>query len=160
MNSRVREDFDAWVKENYAELVSIAQGIHPDARDLIHHTYLKVVKAIHRGSIIKNIPAYFNRAMFIVRCDSFGKLYHLPDHAQRELQSTSSVDIKIREDEALLLINHLPWFDRTVLGLYLEGWSMAELSRESGISVDVLYKSISTSKKILKNVIRKQAEKG
>lgn len=153
MNSRGRRDFDEWIRANYAELVRIAQSIHPDGKDLVHHTYLKVVKSIHKGSVIKNLPAYFNRAMFIARIDEFGKLYFRADFPQKELHSTSSLDIKIREDEALLLANHLPWFDRTILELYLEGYSMAEISRESGISADVLYKSISTSKKILRNVV-------
>lgn len=158
MNSRGRRDFDKWIRENYTELITIAQSIHPDGRDLVHHTYLRVVKAIHKGSVIKNLPSYFNRAMFIARMDEFGKLYFRGDYPQKELRSTSSVDIKIREDEALLLANHLPWFDRTILELYLDGWSMAEIARESGISADVLYKSISTSKKILRNVVGKRTE--
>jgi len=54
------------------------------------------------------------------------------------------------------MTNHLSWFDRTVLSLYLDGWSMAQLSREAGINVDVLYKSISESKKKLRDVIRQR----
>ena len=54
------------------------------------------------------------------------------------------------------MANHLSWFDRTVLELYLDGWSMAELSRQSGIGVSVLYESISQSKKKLRRVIRRR----
>lgn len=149
----MKRDFDAWFVAEYDALVEMARAIHRDNRDLVHHTYLRCVRAIERGSTIKNFQAYFNRAMFIVRCDDFGRLYFRGDYPKKDLVSTSNVETKIREDEALLLARHLSWFDRTVLELYLDGWSMAEIARESGISVDVLYKSISNSKKALRNVV-------
>jgi len=58
------------------------------------------------------------------------------------------------------MANHLSWFDRTVLELYLDGWSMVELGKQSGIEVNVLYKSISNSKKKLRRVIRQRSSKG
>ena len=82
------------------------------------------------------------------------KLYKITDAPEYTHISDYNLADAIRKEEALLMADHLGWFDRTVLGLYLEGWSMAELARQTGISVDVLYKSISQSKKRLRRVVR------
>lgn len=159
MSSEARRAFDKWFAEHYDELVVYARNLHRDNRDLVHHTYLRVIRALNSGSVIKNMPSYFNRAMFIARTDDFHKLYFRGDYATKEIAVDSLLNSKIRDEEALLLANHLPWFDRTVLELYLDGWSMAEISRESGISVDVFYKSIQKSKEKLRHVVRFRSKK-
>ena len=159
MSSEARKAFDKWFAENYDELVIYARNLHRDNRDLVHHTYLLVIRAMSSGSVIKNMPSYFNRAMFIARTDEFHKLYFRGDYATKEIAVESLLQNKIRAEEALILANHLAWFDRTVLQLYLDGWSMAEISRESGISVDVFYKSIQKSKEKLRHVVRFRAGK-
>tara|TARA_R100001440_G_scaffold61965_1_gene81949 strand:- start:22745 stop:23041 length:297 start_codon:yes stop_codon:yes gene_type:complete len=97
--------------------------------------------------------------MWNLSTGTFRKLYKITDAPNYTHISNYDIQEAIRKEEALIMANHLSWFDRNVLELYLDGWSMAELSRQSGIDVNVLYKSISTSKKKLRNVICQRAPK-
>lgn len=157
MSSGAREDFDAWFSESYEELVAIGQRLHRDSRDLVHHTYLECVERIERNpEVVRNLPGYFHRSMWTASANVFRKLYTF--HPTTEVEPVSDYDLSeaIRKEEALLMADHLSWFDRTVLTLYLEGWSMAEVARESGVNVNTLYKSIEQSKKKLRDVIRRR----
>lgn len=157
MNSKARRDFDAWFVENYDGLVEQARRLHPDNRDLVHHTYVQCINALEKNThILKNIPGYFNTAMWNLSANLFRKLYHISESQDYTPVSDYDLSDAIKKEEALIMTNHLSWFDRTVLSLYLDGWSMAQLSREADINVDVLYKSISESKKKLRNVIRQR----
>ena len=157
MSSEARRDFDLWFTEHYPELVKTAKALHPDAHDLVHHTYLATVDALKRSQIA-NLSGYFNTAMFKLSANKFRKLYARGDAPEKTLVSDYDIGESIRKEEALIMANHLKWFDRTVLELYLEGWSMTELSKESGINRSVLYESISQSKKKLRHVIRLRAK--
>jgi len=162
MNSKARRDFDEWFTENYEDLLQVTRRLHRDYRDLLHYTYAGCVKALEKNeNIIDDIPAYVHRSLWNNHYNSFRKLYFISDSPKKNQQIVSNYDLQeaIRKEEALIMANHLSWFDRKVLELYLDGWSMAELARQSGIDVNVLYKSISTSKKKLRNVIRQRASK-
>jgi len=157
MSSKARRDFDAWFVENYDDLTQVARRLHPDGPDLLHHTYLSCVLALRKNkNILDNLPGYVHTAMWNLSTGTFRKLYKITDAPDYTHVSNYDIQEAIRKEEALLMANHLSWFDRTVLELYLDGWSMAELSRQAGISAEVLYKSISTSKKKLRNVIRQR----
>lgn len=155
MNSEARRDFDRWFEEHYDELLRTAKALHPDAYDLIHETYLAVHRALKRNPrIADNFGGYINTALWKLAQGDFRKLYARGDAPQRTLVSDYDLREAIRKEEALIMANHLRWFDRTVLELYLEGWSMTELSKESGINRSTLYESISQSKKKLRHVVR------
>ncbi len=154
MSSRAREDFNRWFADSYADLVATASTLHPDPYDLVHHTYLAVHDAIAGGARIKDHAQYFNSSLWKLSRNVFRKLYARGDAPEKELVSDYDLRDAIRKEEALLLADHLAWFDRTVLSLYLEGWNIAELSRETGINLSTLYESISQSKKKLRHVIR------
>jgi len=157
MNSKARKDFDAWFVENYDDLTQVARRLHPDGPDLLHHTYLSCVLALRKNkNILDNLPGYVHTAMWNLSTGTFRKLYKITDAPDYTHISNYDIQEAIRKEEALLMANHLSWFDRTVLELYLDGWSMAELSRQAGITAEVLYKSISTSKKKLRLVIRQR----
>lgn len=157
MSSRARRDFDAWFVENYDDLTQVARRLHPDGPDLLHHTYLSCVLALRKNkNILDNLPGYVHTAMWNLSTGTFRKLYKITDAPDYTHISNYDIQEAIRKEEALLMANHLSWFDRTVLELYLDGWSMAELSRQAGITAEVLYKSISTSKKKLRLVIRQR----
>lgn len=157
MSSRARRDFDAWFVENYDDLTQVARRLHPDGPDLLHHTYLSCVLALRKNqNILDNLPGYVHTAMWNLSTGTFRKLYKITDAPDYTHVSNYDIQDAIRKEEALLMANHLSWFDRTVLELYLDGWSMAELSRQAGITAEVLYKSISTSKKKLRLVIRQR----
>jgi DNA-directed RNA polymerase specialized sigma24 family protein len=160
MRSEARRDFDAWFSGHYDELVQLARKLHRDPHDLVHHTYLECVLRIRRNDeVVRNLPGYFHRSMFHASVGAFRRLYRIEDATPQNLVSDYDLSDAIKKEEALILTNHLAWFDRTVLSLYLDGWSMAELSRESGINASVLYESISQSKKQLRRVIRQRTSK-
>ena len=157
MSSEARRVFDSWFEDHYHELVQVARRLHRDPTDLLHHTYLSCEKALRRNkNILHNLPGYVHTSMWNLSAGTFRKLYHLSDAPEYTHVSDYDLADAIRKEEALLMADHLSWFDRTVLELYLEGWSMAELSRESGIKVSVFYESISQSKKKLRRVIRQR----
>ena len=161
MSFAARRDFNAWFAENYDDLVQTAFALHPDAYDLVHHTYLSVCQALDANpKIADNFGGYVHTALWKFAQRDFRKLYYISDAPQKELVSDYDLRDAIRKEEALLMANHLKWFDRKVLELYLEGWSMAELARESGINRSTLYESISQSKKKLRDVIRLRTKEG
>jgi DNA-directed RNA polymerase specialized sigma24 family protein len=160
MKSEARRDFDLWFVEHYDELVLMARKLHRDASDLVHHTYLECVMRIRRNDeVVRNLPGYFHRAMWNGSIGKFRRLYKIEDATPEPQVSHYDLSEAIRKEEALIMADHLAWFDRTVLSLYLDGWSMAEVSRESGINVSTLYESISQSKKKLRRVIRQRTPK-
>ncbi|MHC5062264.1 MAG: sigma-70 family RNA polymerase sigma factor [Planctomycetota bacterium] len=159
MNSEAKRDFDDWFSKNYDELNMVARRLHRDHSDLLHHTYISCIKALENNTkILKNLPGYVHTSMFNLSLGSFRKLYQIRDTPEFVHISNYDLAEAIRREEAMILANHLSWFDRTVLMLYLEGWSMAELARESGIKVSVFYMSISESKKKLRHVIRQRTD--
>ena len=161
MSSRARRDFDAWFVKNYGDLANVARRLHRDSDDLLHHTYLSCVLALRKNeNILDNLPGYVHTSMWNLSTGTFRKLYKITDAPDFEHVSNYDLQEAIRKEEALLMANHLSWFDRTVLELYLDGWSMVELGKQSGIKVNVLYKSISNSKKKLRSVIRQRSSQG
>ena len=155
MSSRARRAFDVWFAKEYDELVTVARRLHRDPHDLVHHAYLSCVSALRSNpNILDNLPGYVHTAMWNLSIGTFRKLYKITDAPEYTHVSDYDIADAIRKEEALIMADHLGWVDRTVLRLYLEGWSMAELARQTGISVDVLYKSISQSKKRLRRVVR------
>lgn len=154
MSSGARRVFDSWFTTNYEELSQVARRLHRDNLDLLHHTYESCVKALKKNpNILDNLPGYVHTSLWNLSNGSFRKLYEITDAPDFIHVSNYDLAEAIKKEEALLMANHLSWFDRTVLNLYLDGWNLAELSRESGIKVCVLYESISQSKKKLRRVI-------
>lgn len=159
MSSGVRKDFDLWFTDNYDDLVQVARRLHRDHLDLLHHTYLSCINALKSNPhILDNLPGYVHTSLWNVSSGTFRKLYEITEAPDYTHVSNYDLAEAIRKEEALLMANHLSWFDRTVLELYLDGWSMADLSRESGINCDVLYKSLSESRKKLRRVIRQRTD--
>jgi DNA-directed RNA polymerase specialized sigma24 family protein len=160
MSSGAKRVFDDWFTTNYESLGHVAQRLHRDHLDLLHHTYLSCVKALRKNeNILDNLPGYVHTSMWNLSLGTFRRMYEIKDAPEYIHVSNYDISDAVRREEAMLMANHLSWFDRTVLELYLDGWSMAELSRESGIKVSVFYESISQSKKKLKDVIRKRTNK-
>jgi DNA-directed RNA polymerase specialized sigma24 family protein len=159
MSSKARKVFDDWFVENYDGLVEQARRLHPDNRDLVHHAYVQCVNALKQNANILDNPAgYFNTTMWNLSANLFRKLYYIPESQDYTPVSDYDLADAIKKEEAMIMTNHLSWFDRTVLTLYLDGWSMAQLARESGIHPSVLYESISQSKKKLRHVIRQRTD--
>jgi DNA-directed RNA polymerase specialized sigma24 family protein len=155
MNSRARKDFDAWFAEAYEGLVDSAHGMHRDARDLVHHVYLAVLQAAP-PNIMDNPAGYFHTAMWTQATrGTFKNLYRIYAAPVREVASKNNIAEKIAEEEAMILTCHMPWFDRMVLTLYLDGYNLRQVSRESGIPHNTLYQSLHRTRKKLRHAIRK-----
>tara|TARA_R110000803_G_scaffold50636_1_gene104935 strand:+ start:464 stop:763 length:300 start_codon:yes stop_codon:yes gene_type:complete len=88
----------------------------------------------------------------------FKTLYHITDAIPEEGEPKSDWSKAIQREQMQLIVDRLSWFDRTIFGLYLQGWNMADLSRRTGIGESVLYRSIHESKKTLKDVLRNRTE--
>ena len=155
MTSRVRRDFDDWFVQAYGRLIESAHGMHREPRDLVHHVYLACVSAAP-PDIMRNPDGYFNTAMWMQATRGPFKRMYVMRHAKlSELPTEDNIANQIAREEAMLLTNHLAWFDRQVLRLYLEGYNLRQVSRESGISHNVLYQSLHRTKQKIRNAIGK-----
>jgi DNA-directed RNA polymerase specialized sigma24 family protein len=156
MKSRTRKVFDLWFAEAYDALVEAARGMHREPRDLVHHVYLACINA-EPPNIMDNPAGYFHTAMWIQSTrGGFKHLYTIFDAPLREVVSVDDISSQIAREEAMLLTRHLAWFDRTVLTLYLEGYNLRQVSRESGIPHTTLYQSLYRTRKKLRDAIGKQ----
>ena len=153
MNSEVRRAFDNWFADKYLALVESARGMHRDPFDLVHHTYSAAIRAAPK-SIMDNPGGYFQTAMWTQATrGTFKALYHISEAPRTEAAQPSNIGWHIAREEAMLLTHHLRWFDRQVLKLYLEGYNLREVSRESGIPHTTLYQSLHRTKNKLKNAL-------
>ena len=152
--SQSRKEFDLWLEANYQELVKTARGIHRDPCDLVHHTYLRIIKlrGVNLEKVLIRPEGYFRRAMFIEATrGEFKKEYILLEAPQVEIQTPKN-DLK----HAFLLENfelatdRLSWFDRTILKLYCDGWNLTQIARESGINPSTFHTSLHRSREKLK----------
>lgn len=100
--------------------------------------------------------AYFRRAMFIEATrGQFKKKYQLRDAPHYDHVAEYDLKGAIMKEELEIAMDRLAWFDRSVLKLYLEGWNLAQVARESGINDSTLHTSLHRARKKLKNVFRK-----
>ncbi len=153
MNSEARRAFDEWFKEEYATLLESARGIHRDHMDLVHHTYHSCIRAAP-PRIMDNPSAYFHTAMWTQATKgAFKRLYRITEATPQEIPANDNTGALIEREEALLLTNHLAWFDRQVLRLYLEGYNLRQVSRESGIPHTTLYQSLHRTRKKLRDAL-------
>ena len=161
MNSARRKDFEAWFVENYDDLVASAQSFHPDGRDLVHNVYLRCIDALaSTGRPIDKYgvlpPGHVDR----VNARAFKRLFTYVDAPQIELGNPDPTRDPFEAENALILTRHLAWFDRTVLNLYLDGYNLRQVARESGIPATTLYQSLHRSKTKLRHVHRQRTNKG
>ena len=150
-----RDEWNDWVALSYSKLIGAARMIHTDATDLVHHTYLRVERQ-DLSKVMQNPMGYFRRAMFVEATrGQFKKIYQLRDAPFHTHVSDYDISFAIMREELEIMTNHLNWFDRCTLQLYLDGWNLTQISRESGINVSVFHTSLHRSRKKLKNVLSK-----
>lgn len=155
MTSAARKDFDLWFAGEYDLLVEAAQGMHREARDLVHHTYIACINAA-APHIMNNPAGYFHTAMWTQATrGAFKAIYATNDIQAKDLPGHYDLSASIAREEAMILTRHLAWFDREVLRLYLEGYNLRQVSRESGIAHTTLYQSLWRTRKKLKHAIGK-----
>lgn len=158
MTSEARKDFDAWFTRAYPELLAQAATLHRDHVDLVHHTYAAIIKAAP-PDIMRNPGGYVYRSMKTqAHKGTFRDLYQIRNNPTLEIADTTELVDHTEREQVLLLSRHLAWFDRTVLQLYLDGYNMRQVSRESGIPHGTLYQSLHRTKSKIAHALRKRKD--
>ena len=152
-----KRQWDAFVTENYDYLVTVARRYTPDAEDLVNHCYLRIIDK----RFMEKPMGYFCTAMWMEATrGQFKNLYLLQDTAPPpEPIYDPDLTLSIRREQVEMIIDRLGWFDKTVIKLYLEGFNISDVARESGIKPATLYQSLHRTKKIIANAIRQQPTK-
>lgn len=154
------KEFDSWVENNYTELERYAKNYHSCANDLIHHVYLNIreSKKIKLCDVLNDNPmGYFTVSMYH---ESISKT---PNHFKKLYETTPPIyfDVPVEDDQDLwvhinreqleIFTTMLGWFDEQVFRLWLRGYNISEVSRESGIALETLHTSLYRTKKKVKN---------
>lgn len=149
----------------YNRLLTIAKNISGKkdiAADLLHH----VVISMYQNSEINNICSrgeiekYCIAAMrtaFTQRSSSFWRqqeIKHRADLADIPEHQNTDHSGRIFNENADSLISRLPEIETELMRLYsLPGFSAQELSQETGIPIDYIYKRIETAKRKLRRYV-------
>ena len=80
----------------------------------------------------------------------FNKAYKILDHVQVDVPEVHEIQRVLCREQVDLVLCRLDWFDRTLFQLKLDGQSLTDLARESGISCHTIYYSIRKTTRILK----------
>ena len=148
--------WDKFVSENYEYLVQIARRHTSDPEDLVAHCYLRIIDK----RFMEKPMGYFCTAMYMEATrGQFKSIYQLQDTpTPPEPIYDPDITLSIRREQVELIIDRLGWFDKTVIKLYLDGYNISEVARESGIKPATLYQSLHRTKKIIQDVIRIQSK--
>lgn len=152
--SQSRKAFDNWIESNYQKLVSAATSIHSQPTDLVHHTYLRIIKlkGVKIENVLINPFGYFRRAMFIEATrGKFKTEYLLTDAPAHIHVSDYDISHALFLENFELALDRLNWFDRTILKLYCDGWNLTQIARESGINPSTFHTSLHRSRERLKS---------
>lgn len=154
---RHQKEWSNLLADHYVDLVRIARKWTDHPRDLVHHTYLRVIDKPH----MRNARSYFIKAMYReATIGKFAEQYRITDNVIDELLvENSSLDTSIMREHLQMAIDHMQWFDRQVIMLHLQGWNMADVARRSGININVLYKSLHVTKKTLHEILGQSERK-
>ena len=151
--SKETRDWNKWIGIHYDELVTSAKRMHPDPYDLVHHTYLRILRleGVKLDKVMENPIGYFNRAMWVEASrGQFHYEYQLKEYPLPKLVANYDLSKAFLLENFYLVTERLSWFDMTTLNLYCEGYNLAQVSRESGIKKTTFYTSLHRSKKRLK----------
>lgn len=151
------EIWNKWFTENYDELVSIAKTYHTDATDLVHHVYLRVYRQ-NLTKVMNNPKPYFKRAMFIEGTRGrFKKQYIVKDTPEWiDVPAEDPSEKHFMLENIELIADKLTWFDKTILHLWIDGFNICEVARESGIPQQVLHTTLHRTKKKIKDALSRK----
>lgn len=147
-----KQDWDEFFRREYDALLKIARRHTRDHHDLVHHCYQRCLT----NPFPENPMGYAVVAMFReVTRGKFKRLYQIEDHPDAsEVPHLEDMTKSIQREQMQLVIDRLSWFDRTLMNLYLEGWSMVEVAEGTDIAVNALYQSLHRSRKTIIHAIR------
>ena len=134
MRLKSREEWDEFLTRNYSKLLFTARKWTGEPSDLVHHTYLRCINKRFPSEEDENPLGYFIKAMYNEATrGQFKTIYQITDAIPEEKEIESDWTKAIQREQMQLILDRLSWFDRTVFGLYLQGWNMADLSRRTGL---------------------------
>ena len=154
MKSEDKKEFDDWINKNYTRLLKVAESMHADHYDLVHHTYHRIMtlKGVNFDKVNKYPYNYFVRAMYFQATrnnSAFKKHYQMFDDIPEDLASDYDLTDAFLLEGLELAIDRLSWFDRIILRLYCDGYNLTQVARESGIKPSVFHTSLHRSRKKL-----------
>lgn len=152
-------NWNSWIERRYGYLVNITSRWCDLPHDLVHHVYLRCIDK----NFPENPEGYFLKACWM-ECTrgKFKKVYRIPENIPAEtLQLPTADDLTkaIQRETLEIWISRLNWFDRNLIQLYLAGYTMRELSEETGIKAATLYKAIERTRTTLTDAIRNRTGK-
>ena len=111
-DSKETRDWNRWVESHYSELVTSAKRMHNDPYDLVHHTYLRILRleGVKLDKVMMNPLGYFNRAMWVEATrGKFQSEYELKERpiksvSIRELLPSYRETILVRYDNPKLVL--------------------------------------------------------
>tara|TARA_R110000787_G_scaffold55416_1_gene127911 strand:+ start:3868 stop:4302 length:435 start_codon:yes stop_codon:yes gene_type:complete len=134
--------------------VTAATSIHKEPRDLVHHTYLRILrlKGVKIDAVIEKPFAYFRRAMYMEATrGKFKSDYYLSSLVIQNQTAEYDLSHAFMLENFQLAVDRLSWFDGMVLTLYCQGFNLTQVSRESGIKPTIFHTSLFRSREKLKN---------
>jgi DNA-directed RNA polymerase specialized sigma24 family protein len=149
------EEWNKWFEENYDKLLKVAETYHSDFEDLVHHVYLRVYRQRDLTRVMKNPLPYFKRAMFVEATrGKFKGQYTYKDCPEwLDIKQDESSEKHFMLENIELITDQLNWFNKTVLHIWIDGYNICEVARESGIPHQVLHTSLHRTKKKIKDAI-------
>ncbi len=147
-----KDQYDRWITANYGGLMKYARRYHRDPHDLLHTVYLRIRDLPHLQAILDGKPwGYHILALFRqAKTGKFARMYKILDHPEVDLPAEDDMTIVFLREYIDLVVRRLPWFDKTLFELRLQGQSMTELAEESGIPIGTIYYSLRKTHKTLK----------
>ena len=156
MNSKA--SWDDFVTKEYRYLLKIAGRFTADKHDLVNHVYLRVIDT----KFPEKPMGYFCTAMYMEATrGKFKSLYNIQETPEgKEPVYEPGMERSLKLEQIELFIDRLPWFDKMVIRLYLDGHKLSEVAREADIHPATLYQSLHRTKKILANAVSIAKHKG
>lgn len=148
-----KKTYDDWISTNYDGLLRYAKRYHRHPHDLLHSVYLRIRELPNLQQILDGKPwGYHILAMFRqAKMGTFKKQYQILDIAVPDVAEEIDNRKVLCREELDLVLARLPWFDRTLFELRLEGQNLVDLAKESGISQHTIYYSIRKTTQIIKD---------
>lgn len=131
-----------------------AAGMHSDPCDLVHHTYLRILrlKGVSIANVMRSPLAYFKRAMYVEATrGQFKRVYTITESYANEPVAKYDMSRAFMLENFELACDLLPWFDRIILKLFCDGYNLSEVARESGIKPTTLHTSLHRTRTRLRN---------
>jgi DNA-directed RNA polymerase specialized sigma24 family protein len=133
--------------------VSAAKSIHKEPTDLVHHTYLRILrlKGVKMETMMDYPYSYFRRSMYVeATVGKFKTDYYLSSFEAHNLTADYDLSHAFMLENFQLAVDRLSWFDGKVLTLYCQGFNLTQVARESGIKPTIFHTSLFRSREKLK----------